>query len=190
RILFKQSISIPSPGARSPFLPPPPPRAVERPLSAAMSAPVPSVPKPSLSRCRLAAHLPALLLCVVVSVAVPCPCRSTALASIMQGSMLEREEKEISTPLCLPLSLRPARFQSGSRARNRGWGRTRRTRRCSGRGWVRPPAPLGEGEEDGMPDGSFHSPEWHAVRLVSLNKTHTLTWEEFKKEKRAFGFVV
>uniref|UniRef100_A0A453FGS5 Uncharacterized protein n=1 Tax=Aegilops tauschii subsp. strangulata TaxID=200361 RepID=A0A453FGS5_AEGTS len=25
--------------------------------------------------------------------------------------------------------------------------------------------------------------EWHAVRLVSLNKTHTLTWEEFKKEK-------
>ncbi|CAM0904013.1 unnamed protein product [Alopecurus aequalis] len=42
----------------------------------------------------------------------------------------------------------------------------------------------GEGEEDGMTDGSFHSPEWHAARLASLNKTHTLTWEEFKKKQK------
>uniref|UniRef100_A0A453CBB8 Uncharacterized protein n=1 Tax=Aegilops tauschii subsp. strangulata TaxID=200361 RepID=A0A453CBB8_AEGTS len=42
----------------------------------------------------------------------------------------------------------------------------------------------GEGEEDGMVDGSFHSPEWHAARLASLNKTHTLTWEEFKKKQK------
>ncbi|NP_001348082.1 CBF1 interacting corepressor [Zea mays] len=38
--------------------------------------------------------------------------------------------------------------------------------------------------EDGMTDGSFHSPEWHAARLASLNKTHTLTWEEFKKKQK------
>ncbi|KAG2567151.1 protein FAM133-like isoform X1 [Panicum virgatum] len=38
--------------------------------------------------------------------------------------------------------------------------------------------------EDGMTDGSFHSPEWHAARLASLNKTHTVTWEEFKKKQK------
>ncbi|KAE8806770.1 corepressor interacting with RBPJ 1 [Hordeum vulgare] len=43
----------------------------------------------------------------------------------------------------------------------------------------------GEGEEDGMTDGSFHSPEWHAAHLASFNKTHTLTWEEFKKKQKA-----
>uniref|UniRef100_A0A453CAV8 Uncharacterized protein n=1 Tax=Aegilops tauschii subsp. strangulata TaxID=200361 RepID=A0A453CAV8_AEGTS len=26
--------------------------------------------------------------------------------------------------------------------------------------------------------------EWHAARLASLNKTHTLTWEEFKKKQK------
>ncbi|KAL6903576.1 hypothetical protein ACP4OV_004389 [Aristida adscensionis] len=31
--------------------------------------------------------------------------------------------------------------------------------------------------EDGM--------EWHAARLASLNKTHTITWEEFKKKQKA-----
>uniref|UniRef100_A0A804ME27 Uncharacterized protein n=1 Tax=Zea mays TaxID=4577 RepID=A0A804ME27_MAIZE len=35
-----------------------------------------------------------------------------------------------------------------------------------------------------MTDGSFHSPEWHAARLASLNKTHTVTWEEFKKKQK------
>ncbi|KAF8703581.1 hypothetical protein HU200_032397 [Digitaria exilis] len=30
--------------------------------------------------------------------------------------------------------------------------------------------------EDGM--------EWHAARLASLNKTHTVTWEEFKKKQK------
>ncbi|KAL3506895.1 hypothetical protein ACH5RR_032277 [Cinchona calisaya] len=37
---------------------------------------------------------------------------------------------------------------------------------------------------DGMVDGSFHSPEWHAARLASLNKSHTVTWEEFKKKQK------
>ncbi|BAS89893.1 Os04g0496600, partial [Oryza sativa Japonica Group] len=26
--------------------------------------------------------------------------------------------------------------------------------------------------------------EWHAARLASLNKTHTVTWEEFKKKQK------
>ncbi|KAL9377425.1 hypothetical protein Peur_028760 [Populus x canadensis] len=38
--------------------------------------------------------------------------------------------------------------------------------------------------EDGMVDGSFHSPEWHAARLASLNTTHTVTWEEYKKKQK------
>ncbi|WOL14315.1 hypothetical protein Cni_G23095 [Canna indica] len=38
--------------------------------------------------------------------------------------------------------------------------------------------------EDGMTDGSFHSPEWHAARLASLNTSHTITWEEFKKKQK------
>ncbi|XVF37532.1 hypothetical protein REPUB_Repub20aG0016800 [Reevesia pubescens] len=38
--------------------------------------------------------------------------------------------------------------------------------------------------EDGMVDGSFHSPEWHAARLASLKTTHTVTWEEFKKKQK------
>ncbi|KAG6668823.1 hypothetical protein CIPAW_01G198800 [Carya illinoinensis] len=38
--------------------------------------------------------------------------------------------------------------------------------------------------EDGMVDGSFHSPEWHAARLASLKTSHTITWEEFKKKKK------
>ncbi|XP_049931781.1 uncharacterized protein LOC116247861 isoform X9 [Nymphaea colorata] len=42
-----------------------------------------------------------------------------------------------------------------------------------------------ENIEDGMMDGSFHSPEWHAARLASLNTSHTITWEEFKKKQRA-----
>jgi len=33
-------------------------------------------------------------------------------------------------------------------------------------------------------DGSFHSPEWHAARLASLNTSHTITWEEFKKKQK------
>ncbi|XP_027120004.1 uncharacterized protein [Coffea arabica] len=37
---------------------------------------------------------------------------------------------------------------------------------------------------DGMVDGSFHSPEWHAARLASLNKSHTVTWEEFKRKQK------
>ncbi|KAF3784732.1 hypothetical protein EJ110_NYTH29690 [Nymphaea thermarum] len=43
-----------------------------------------------------------------------------------------------------------------------------------------------ENIEDGMSqmDGSFHSPEWHAARLASLNTSHTITWEEFKKKQR------
>ncbi|CAN6485691.1 unnamed protein product [Victoria cruziana] len=41
-----------------------------------------------------------------------------------------------------------------------------------------------ENIEDGMMDGSFHSPEWHAARLASLNTSHTITWEEFKKKQR------
>ncbi|KAG9446946.1 hypothetical protein H6P81_013074 [Aristolochia fimbriata] len=38
--------------------------------------------------------------------------------------------------------------------------------------------------EDGMMDGSFHSPEWHAARLASLKTSHTITWEEFKKKQK------
>ncbi|KAL6582349.1 hypothetical protein OROMI_006363 [Orobanche minor] len=38
--------------------------------------------------------------------------------------------------------------------------------------------------EDGMVDGSFHSPEWHAARLASLKTSHTITWEEFKKRQK------
>ncbi|RRT79856.1 hypothetical protein B296_00023946 [Ensete ventricosum] len=38
--------------------------------------------------------------------------------------------------------------------------------------------------EDGMTDGSFHSPEWHAARLASLKTSHTITWEEFKKKQK------
>ncbi|XP_077227716.1 uncharacterized protein LOC143860786 isoform X1 [Tasmannia lanceolata] len=38
--------------------------------------------------------------------------------------------------------------------------------------------------EDGMMDGSFHSPEWHAARLASLNTSHTVTWEEYKKKQK------
>ncbi|KAG7032368.1 hypothetical protein SDJN02_06413, partial [Cucurbita argyrosperma subsp. argyrosperma] len=33
-------------------------------------------------------------------------------------------------------------------------------------------------------DGSFHSPEWHAARLASLNTSHTITWEEYKKKQK------
>nr|GMC71181.1 protein FAM133-like [Ipomoea batatas]GMC83076.1 protein FAM133-like [Ipomoea batatas]GME10365.1 protein FAM133-like [Ipomoea batatas] len=45
--------------------------------------------------------------------------------------------------------------------------------------------------EDGMVDGSFHTPEWHAARLASLKTSHTITWEEFKrKQKAAFGGAV
>uniref|UniRef100_A0A7N0UNS3 Uncharacterized protein n=1 Tax=Kalanchoe fedtschenkoi TaxID=63787 RepID=A0A7N0UNS3_KALFE len=38
--------------------------------------------------------------------------------------------------------------------------------------------------EDGMMDGSFHSPEWHAARLASLKTSHTVTWEEYKKKQK------
>ncbi|CAN8267917.1 unnamed protein product [Cochlearia groenlandica] len=38
--------------------------------------------------------------------------------------------------------------------------------------------------EDGMVDGSFHTPEWHAARLASLKTTHTITWEEYKKKQK------
>ncbi|XP_019174634.1 PREDICTED: protein FAM133-like [Ipomoea nil] len=38
--------------------------------------------------------------------------------------------------------------------------------------------------EDGMVDGSFHTPEWHAARLASLKTSHTITWEEFKKKQK------
>ncbi|KAE8726686.1 Mitogen-activated protein kinase 6 [Hibiscus syriacus] len=38
--------------------------------------------------------------------------------------------------------------------------------------------------EDGMVDGSFHSPEWHAARLAGLKTSHTVTWEEFKKKQK------
>ncbi|XP_071698321.1 uncharacterized protein [Rutidosis leptorrhynchoides] len=38
--------------------------------------------------------------------------------------------------------------------------------------------------EDGMVDGSFHSPEWHAARLSNLKTSHTVTWEEFKKKQK------
>ena len=41
-------------------------------------------------------------------------------------------------------------------------------------------------------DGSFHSPEWHAARLASLNTTHTVTWEEFKKKQKVIicGYAI
>ncbi|XP_073004170.1 uncharacterized protein [Typha latifolia] len=38
--------------------------------------------------------------------------------------------------------------------------------------------------EDGLMDGSFHSPEWHAARLASLKTSHTITWEEYKKKQK------
>ncbi|KAJ8484202.1 hypothetical protein OPV22_016687 [Ensete ventricosum] len=38
--------------------------------------------------------------------------------------------------------------------------------------------------EDGMTDGSFHSPEWHAARLANLKTSHTITWEEFKRKQK------
>ncbi|XP_068343144.1 uncharacterized protein [Pyrus communis] len=38
--------------------------------------------------------------------------------------------------------------------------------------------------EDGMMDGSFHSPEWHAARLASLKTSHTITWEEYKQKQK------
>ncbi|XP_010524187.1 PREDICTED: protein pxr-1-like [Tarenaya hassleriana] len=38
--------------------------------------------------------------------------------------------------------------------------------------------------DDGMVDGSFHTPEWHAARLASLKTSHTITWEEFKKKQK------
>ncbi|EYU36670.1 hypothetical protein ABFS82_14G289400 [Erythranthe guttata] len=38
--------------------------------------------------------------------------------------------------------------------------------------------------EDGMVDGSFHSPEWHAARMASLKTSHTVTWEEYKKKQK------
>ncbi|CAA6667748.1 unnamed protein product [Spirodela intermedia] len=41
-----------------------------------------------------------------------------------------------------------------------------------------------EDADEGMTDGSFHSPEWHAARLASLRTSHTITWEEFKRKQR------
>lgn len=38
--------------------------------------------------------------------------------------------------------------------------------------------------DDGMVDGSFHTPEWHAARLASLKTSHTVTWEEFKQKQK------
>lgn len=38
--------------------------------------------------------------------------------------------------------------------------------------------------DDGMVDGSFHTPEWHAARLANLNTSHTVTWEEFKRKQK------
>lgn len=38
--------------------------------------------------------------------------------------------------------------------------------------------------EDGLVDGSFHTPEWHAARLANLNTSHTVTWEEFKMKQK------
>eukprot|EP00252_Welwitschia_mirabilis_P023762 TRINITY_DN6817_c0_g2_i1.p1 TRINITY_DN6817_c0_g2~~TRINITY_DN6817_c0_g2_i1.p1 ORF type:complete len:206 (-),score=72.13 TRINITY_DN6817_c0_g2_i1:192-809(-) len=38
--------------------------------------------------------------------------------------------------------------------------------------------------EDGMMDGSFHSPEWHAARLASLQTSHTITWDEFNRRQK------
>lgn len=44
--------------------------------------------------------------------------------------------------------------------------------------------PEGEGTNDGFVDGTFHSPEWHAARLASLQTSATLTWEEFKAKQK------
>ncbi|KAH9296432.1 hypothetical protein KI387_040020 [Taxus chinensis] len=33
-------------------------------------------------------------------------------------------------------------------------------------------------------DGSFHSPEWHAARLASLQTSHTVTWDEFNRRQK------
>ncbi|XP_078433313.1 stress response protein isoform X1 [Wolffia australiana] len=41
-----------------------------------------------------------------------------------------------------------------------------------------------EDGDEGMTDGSFHSPEWHAARLASLRTSHTITWEEYKRKQR------
>ncbi|KAM7486501.1 hypothetical protein LguiA_002510 [Lonicera macranthoides] len=41
-----------------------------------------------------------------------------------------------------------------------------------------------EDVDDGMVDGSFHSPEWHAARLASLKTSSTITWEEYKKKQK------
>ncbi|KAG6408436.1 hypothetical protein SASPL_131448 [Salvia splendens] len=41
-----------------------------------------------------------------------------------------------------------------------------------------------EEAEDGLVDSSFHSPEWHAARLASLKTSHTVTWEEYKRNRR------
>ncbi|KAH7294184.1 hypothetical protein KP509_28G059700 [Ceratopteris richardii] len=41
-----------------------------------------------------------------------------------------------------------------------------------------------EDVEDGMMDGSFHSPEWHAARLANLQTSHTITWEEYKRRQK------
>ncbi|XP_021751963.1 zinc finger Ran-binding domain-containing protein 2-like [Chenopodium quinoa] len=38
--------------------------------------------------------------------------------------------------------------------------------------------------EDGLVDGSFHTPEWHAARLANLSTSHTVTWEEFKMKQK------
>ncbi|KAH7280211.1 hypothetical protein KP509_37G056100 [Ceratopteris richardii] len=46
------------------------------------------------------------------------------------------------------------------------------------------PGGRAEDVEDGMMDGSFHSPEWHAARLASLQTSHTITWEEFKRRQK------
>eukprot|EP00271_Cylindrocystis_brebissonii_P023515 TRINITY_DN978_c0_g1_i3.p1 TRINITY_DN978_c0_g1~~TRINITY_DN978_c0_g1_i3.p1 ORF type:complete len:204 (-),score=63.09 TRINITY_DN978_c0_g1_i3:237-848(-) len=41
-----------------------------------------------------------------------------------------------------------------------------------------------EESNDGMMDGSFHSPEWHAARLASLQTSHTITWDEWKAKQK------
>ncbi|CAI7767240.1 unnamed protein product, partial [Closterium sp. NIES-54] len=41
-----------------------------------------------------------------------------------------------------------------------------------------------EESSDGMIDGSFHSPAWHAARLAALQTTNTLTWEEWKAQRK------
>lgn len=44
--------------------------------------------------------------------------------------------------------------------------------------------PNDEGSTDGMVDGTFHSPEWHAARLASLQTSSTVTWEEWKAQRK------